>query len=102
MSTVLLSVDAAGSIDQYDKRAMIYAIDAENGWRASENPPLAALPKSTNAEIKTSYASCLLKLVNQQHSINIEKSNTTSLQEIRELWKQATELQRANALAALS
>jgi hypothetical protein len=101
MSAFTFAITASGTADQEDKNAALYAIGVENARRAALDPPVAALPTSTNAEIKSSYQTVLSTVVSDIHSHNLSQSNITTLQDIRTLWPTATDAQRTAALAAL-
>lgn len=65
---IIFSINYTGTPDAEDARAARYAIRVENQRRALLNPPLAALPSSTGAEIKSSYLTLLLDEVNAAHA----------------------------------
>ena len=113
MSAITFSVDFTGTPDEYDIAAAQFVIDAENVRITAENeqraaedpplPPLPLLPDGTGAEIKSSYLSELGKAVDSAHANYAKAARTQSLEtQVRQAWIDATDAQRAAALAALS
>ena len=101
MPTAVITVQVTGALDQADRRAMLFIVEQENVRRASLNPPLAALSVVDNVAIRTSYAAVQASLLQSSHLSYIEQSNVATLQDIRTLWPNATDQQRAAAKAAL-
>lgn len=101
MPTAVISANVTGTLDQADRRAMLYIVELENARRAAATPPGTPLPISTNTEIRTSYATVQSALLNSAHLSYVKQSDFVTLQEIRGLWPNATDQQRAAAAAAL-
>ena len=102
MPTAVIVANVTGSLDQEDRRAMLFIVNAENARRAALNPPEDPLPISTNVEIRQSYAVVQSALLTAAHLSYIEQSDVASLAEIRELWGPASDAQRNAARAALT
>ena len=113
MSAITFSVDFTGTPDEYDIAAAKFVIDNENARitaaneaAAQEDPPgpvLPLLPDSNGAEIKSSYLGELGKAVDSAHANYAKAARTQSLEtQVRQAWIDATDAQRAAALAALS
>jgi hypothetical protein len=98
---VTLTTAIGGTPDDKDRRAAMYAIDLENERRALQDPPLDPLPYGDNAELATSYRAVLDPVLNQLHEQYLQASDTTTLEEqVKEVWKNATDAQRAAMIAA--
>lgn len=78
---IAFTLSYTGIPDAADSRAARYAIRVENERRALQNPPLAALPASTAAEIKASYSTLLLDEVNSAHAQWTQRSVANVAQE---------------------
>ena len=102
MPTAVISANVTGSLDQEDRRAMVYIINQENARRAALDPPGEPLPISTNVEIRQSYAVVQSALLTAAHLSYVQQSNVATLQDLREAWNTATDNQRNAALAALT
>lgn len=107
MATVVLACSVTGQLDKEDRLAMLRTIEVENARRAGLNPPIPALPISTNPEIRTSYASIYTARLVAAHLTNVEEaveaSNQTSKQkQLRRLAATATQAQLDAAIAALN
>lgn len=102
MPTAVIVANVTGTLDQEDRRAMLFIVEAENARRAALNPPEDPLPISTNVEIRQSYAVVQSALLTAAHLSYIEQSDVASLAEIRELWGPASDAQRNAARAALT
>ena len=102
MPTAVISANVSGTLDQEDRRAMLFVVEAENARRAALDPPEDPLPISTNVEIRQSYAVVQSALLTAAHLSYIEQSDVASLAEIRELWGPASDAQRNAARAALT
>ena len=103
MSAITFSVGFTGTPDEYDIAAAQYVIDAENARRAAQDPPESPLPDGSGAEIKSSYLGELGKAVDSAHANYAKAARTQSLEtQVRQAWIDATDAQRAAALAALS
>jgi hypothetical protein len=101
MPTAVIAAQVTGTLDTADRRAMLYIVEQENAQRAALVPPDAPLPHSTNTEIRTSYAIVQSALLNKAHLSYVDQSDIATLQDIRTLWPNATDQQRAAAKAAL-
>lgn len=101
MPTAVIAAQVTGTLDQIDRRAMLAKVNEENARRASLTPLGTPLAVSTNAELRTSYEVVLGTVLNDIHANNISQSDVATLQDIRALWPNATDQQRAAALAAL-
>ena len=100
---VVLSTAISGTPTEQDRRAAKYAIDLENDQRALQDPPGTPLPYSTNAELAASYRAVLDPVLTQLHTQYLQSSDVVTLEEeVRANWKNATDAQRAAALAALT
>lgn len=99
---LLIEAKVTDTPTQEDKRAAEFIVIQENERRAALDPPEAALPMSTNVELKNSYEIVLAVLLNQAHASYIEQSNVASLRDIRDAWDNATDAQRNAALNALT
>jgi len=100
---LVFTVDFTGAVSENDTTAAKYIIDIENTRLAGLDPPVAPLLNSTGAEIKASYLGLLSTLVTRTHDSYIQqaidKSSETANAE--QLWKDATDSQRAAAITAL-
>lgn len=102
MATLVITVNATGSADEEDRRAMNLAIDRENEIRAAQTPPGTPLPKSTAAERKASYEAIMGPKVQSAHqSLILEAGQQVLFKDLRPLWDVASDAKRAAALAAL-
>lgn len=102
MATLVITVNATGSADEEDRRAMNLAIDRENEIRAAQTPPGTPLPKSTAAERKASYEAIMGPKVQSAHqSLILEAGQQVLFKNLRPLWDVASDAKRAAALAAL-
>ena len=101
MPTAVIAVTVTGTLDQEDKRAMLYIVNAENTRRAALTPPEVPLPISTNTEIRDSYKIVQGNLLIAAHLSYVKQSDIATLAEIRTLWDAATDSQRNAAKAAL-
>ena len=97
----VIEARVTGILDQADRRAMLFIVNAENARRAAQDPPIDALPIADNAEIRTSYAAVQSAVLTSAHLSYVDQSDVATLQDIREVWTTATDQQRAAALAAL-
>lgn len=102
MSTIVLVVQASGTADQEDRRAMDLEISKENARRATLSPPGTPLPNSTATERRQSYEAIFTPKVQAAHQNNINESNVATLEDLRTAWAAATDQQRNAALAALT
>lgn len=104
MPAITITVQVAGTADEFDRRAMIFAIDKENARRQSlatpENPAVL-LPKSTAAERRASYEAVMSYMDTLVHVQNISESDVATLADVRARWPYATDAQRNAVLAAL-
>ena len=89
--------------DVDDLRAAQHIVGLENERRAALDPPEAALPDSTNAELKASYESMLLSIIADAHASYKKQAadKAASDQSLKDLWKAATDAERAAAITAL-
>lgn len=102
MATLVITVNATGTADEEDRRAMNLAIDRENEIRAAQTPPGTPLPKSTAAERKASYETILAPRIMSAHlSLIREAGESTLFRNLKPRWDIATDAQRAAAAAAL-
>jgi hypothetical protein len=101
MPTAVIAATVSGSLDQADRRAMLFVVQQENARRAAQTPPIDPLPFADNVQIRTSYAVVQSALLNLAHLSYVEQSDVATLQEIRARWPNATDQQRAASLAAL-
>lgn len=101
MPTAVLEARVIGAISQADRRAMLFVINADNVRRAAQDPPIDALPFADAPQIRSSYAIVQTALLISAHASYIEQSDVATLQDIRARWQNATDQQRAAALAAL-
>jgi len=101
MATAVIGVTVTGTLDQEDRRAMLFVVNQANVLRAAEVPPRDALPISTNVEIRDSYRVVQGELLITAHRSYIQQSDVASLQEIRSLWETASDTQRNQARTAL-
>ena len=88
----------SGTPTENDKRAAIYAIDQKNASLAAGETPL---PKGNNTQIAASYKTILDQHLQYMHSHNLVTSNQVTAEQIKQAWDNATDQQRAAALAAL-
>lgn len=95
------AVNTSGSFDQFERRTALAWIADENVKRAAAVPPLAELPTSTAAEIKTSLESIVSVVAGDVFLNKVSEYDVTTLKDIRALWPAATDQKRAAALAAL-
>ncbi len=103
MSAITFSVDFSGTPDEFDRAAAQFVIDAENARRAAADPPETPLPDSTAAEVKASYLGELGKAIDSAHANYAKAARTQEIeQQVRAAWSDATDAQRAAALAALT
>jgi hypothetical protein len=102
MATLVLTVNATGTADEEDRRAMNLAIDRENEARAAQTPPGTPLPKSTAAERKASYEIIMGPKFQSSHLSLIKEAGSQALfRDLRPLWDAANDAKRAAAIAAL-
>jgi hypothetical protein len=89
--------------DADDFRAAQYIIDIENARRAALDPPETPLPDSTNAEVKASYESMLLEIIDKAHTSYKKQASEQALanDNIKSLWESATDAERQAAITAL-
>ena len=89
--------------DADDFRAAQYIIDIENARRAALDPPETPLPVGTNAEVKASYESMLLEIIDRAHNSYKKQASEQALSNnnIKSLWESATDAERQAAIAAL-
>lgn len=102
MPTAVIAVTVTGALDQADKRAMLYIVNAENARRAKLTPPGTPLPIATNAEIRDSYKIVQGDLLIAAHLDYVKQSDVATLADIRTLWEAANDTQRNAARAALT
>jgi hypothetical protein len=100
MSSITWSVDFTGTPDEVDLRAAEMIVDEENAWRAAQDPPVAALPFGIAAEKKSSSITVVAKRVTNQWNSYREAASEVK-PDVRQLWIDATDTQRAAALIAL-
>jgi hypothetical protein len=96
-SNLTLTVNFTGAPNQYDAKAARFMVDQENAKGGSQ------LPTTPAAALKASYLTVLGQVVMSAHQSYIEQAleaESTEL-DVRALWKNATDAQRAAALAAL-
>lgn len=103
MSDITFTIDYTGTPNRDDSDAAVYVIDRANDDLLSADPNATLWPKSTNAEIKASYLSILLTTVTRAHDSYIQQAaeNKLNEQNVRDLWDDATDAQRASAITAL-
>lgn len=101
MPTAVIAATVTGTLDQADKRAMLLVVNAENARREALTPPEAALPVSTNLEIRDSYKIVQSALLNAAHLDYVRQSDVATLAEIRVLWEAADDTKRNAARTAL-
>lgn len=102
MPTAVITAQVTGTLDQADRRGMLLIVRRENVRRAALDPPMAALPLSTNTEIRNSYEAIQSALLVSSHLDYIKQSDVASLADVRIAWEAATDQQRNAALAALT
>lgn len=102
MPTLLIETRVTGPADRDDRDTMVDVITKENERRAALTPPGTPLLFSTVVEQRASYAEVMSVVANDIHRHNISQAFTATLQDIRERWPNATDQQRAAALAALA
>lgn len=91
-----------GTADDFDTGAAKSIVTQENDRRALLVPPLPPLAMATGAQLKTSYLELLLERVKQIHLSYIEQVAEESLRaDAKQLWRNATDAQRAAAIIAL-
>ena len=95
------SVDFSGNPDRSDRDAAQWLIDNENARRAAMDPPLSPLPSGNGAELKASYLAVLTETINSTHASYIQQAAEKTQQDVRELWRNASEVQRQAAITAL-
>ena len=102
MATLVITVNATGTADEEDRRAMNLAIARENELRAAQTPPGTPLPNSTALERKASYEAILGPRVMSAHqSLIREAGDSAMFRNLKPRWDIATDAQRAAAAAAL-
>lgn len=77
------SVQITGTADAPERAAAELIINQENSRRAALQPPLAALPKSTAAERKSSYEIALAEILRGAHASYIKQAATLSHEQRR-------------------
>ena len=99
----IFTVTFTGADPNADADAALFRIDAENARRAALDPPVDPLPNGTNAEVKSSYETCLALDLDRSHASFATQaaSNQSSAQNIRERWRISTRAQREAAAAEL-
>jgi len=102
MPTAAIAANVTGTLDQADRRAMLFIVNQENARRAALTPPGTPLPVSTNVEIRTSYATVQSALLNTAHLSYVDQSTVASFQEMKAAFNAATDQQRNAALVALT
>lgn len=88
--------------DASDLRAAKYIVDLENVRRAAADPPETLLPAANNAEYASSYETMLLVIVARAHESYKKQQAEAELatQDIRSIWENATDAQRAAMITA--
>ena len=104
MSTIVISVNVTGALDNEDRDAIMRAITLENVRRAALVPPLPVLPFATAIERRDSYEAILEPRLVAAHAANIaaavaENASGAGWQQLRKEWSEATPAQRAAILA---
>lgn len=102
MPTAVIEARVTGSLDQADKRAMLFIIAQENARRAALDPPGEPLLTTDNPTIRGSYAVVQSAILNSAHLSYVDQSDIASLADIRAAWEAATDNQRNACLAALT
>ena len=97
-------IDFTGSPDDNDTAAAQLIVDNENARRAAQEPPETPLPDSTGAELKASYLTILLEIVTNAHASYSKQAaeQAAQSQDVKTLWQDATDSQRAAAVTALT
>jgi hypothetical protein len=101
MPTAVISATVTGTLDQADRRAMLFVIGIDNARRAALDPPEAPWPVGTNLEIRDSYRAIQSSLLNAAHLDYVRQSDVATLADIRALWESADDAKRNAARAAL-
>jgi hypothetical protein len=101
MTTLAIETRVTGNADREDRNAMLHKIAEENTRRAALDPPGEVLPSSTVVEQRASYAIIMSMTANDVHRHNVSQSDVATLRDVQQLWPNATDQQRAAALAAL-
>lgn len=103
MTTVTIAT-VIQTFDREDREVAATAIAAENARRAALTPPGTALPFSTAQEIRQSYQTIMADRVMAVHLAGVKaiSANNITVKQIREAAMNATDAQRAAALAALT
>lgn len=95
------AVTSSGAYDAIERRTALAWIADENVKRAAAVPPIAALPTSTAAEIKSSLEKIMSVVAADVFKSRVAEYDATTLKDIRELWPAASDQKRAAAVAAL-
>lgn len=102
MATAVIEARVTGTLDRDDRRAMLFIVNAENARRATQDPPIDALPIADNVQIRTSYAIVQSALLVSAHLSYISQSDVATMRDVRDLWPNATDQQRQAAINALT
>ena len=110
MTAITFQVGFTGSPDESDIRAANYIITNENdriiaeNRNRDENNQLPLLPNGTGAEIKASYLVLLEAIITSAHASYVTQANDREVENanIKELWRDASDVQRTAAIAALT
>ena len=100
MTAITFQVAFTGTPDEFDVRGATRIVEQENAKRSVDGDVLPQLPLSTGAELKASYLELLDNIVTGAHASYIAQASEAK-QTVKELWKNATDAERAAALAAL-
>lgn len=113
MTTLTFTLQANGSADNEDRRAMMLVINEENARRTAFNSttpppvtPLTLLPFGTATERKTSYELLLNQRIAQIHAKYIKQAaeavdNDSRFKALRPFWADANEATKDAVESAL-
>ena len=92
------------NLDNADRKAVRFIVDAENARRAALDPPETPLLTGSASEYKASYEEILKETLERAHASYIDQAGDKELtaRDVRTLWRGATDAQRDAAVAALT
>lgn len=96
------AVNVTGTPSENDILAATKIVEEENAKRAAEEPPGTPLPYSNLSELASSYETVLASIVEKAHTGWAKAAKQEALEtQVKDLWLNATDAQRAAAVAAL-
>jgi hypothetical protein len=100
MTAITFTVTFTGSPDDFDVRGATRIVELENAKRTADGDVLPQLPLATDSQLKASYLEMLEAIITKAHANYIVQASDVETS-VRDLWKNATDAERAAALTAL-